>query len=181
MTETELFNLVQAWVKGVTRLPKVIRAFPTTPRPEGSYGTLNLIRAERINWPDDIEYRDVPNPAPTAEPCEQVPVEEWEWVWSFNVFAKGATIDFAARLVSAAQSSAALLSLHPLTLNRASTIRRIPEQINGVWEDRCQLDLFIRGVVRHAFPVDIIEEASAEFEDHDGTSFGTAKASIITP
>lgn len=173
MTEAAQFQALRTWLLAITGLPEIIIAHPNAPRPAKPYGMLNLIRAERINWPDDIEYEDIPNPG-EGFPAKQIPVEEWEWTWSFNLYGPEGTA-YAARVTSASKSDAALLSLHPLSLHRTSGIRRIPELLNETtWEDRAQVDLFVRGILRHGFDTDVIESATVEFDA------GTAAASIIS-
>lgn len=160
MTEIELYNHVQAWVKRFSKLPKVIRDHPGKVRPDGPYGMLNLIRSERVHEPVTIEYEAIPDAA--AEPFEQIPVTEWEWVFSFNVYASGAT-DYARRVETAGSVQAGLETLLPLTLHTTSAIRRIPELIEGKWEDRVQMDLTIRGMAHDGIPVDVVEQASIQF------------------
>jgi hypothetical protein len=180
VNELQQFAALRTWLISITGLATIIRANPNAPRPAKPYGMLNLIRAERINWPDDIEYADIPTPGDGA-PARQIPVEEWEWTWSFHVYGNEGT-GYAARITSASKSDAALLTLHPLTLNRTSGIRRIPELLNETtWEDRIQVDLFVRGIVRHGFDLDIIEQASVDYVEADDTIIGTATASIIPP
>ncbi len=180
MTELQQFAALRTWLIAVTGLATIIRANPNAPRPAKPYASLNLIRAERINWPDAYEYAEIEEPG-DGFPAKQIPVEEWEFVWSMNLYGDEGT-GYAARITSASKSDAALLTLHPLSLHRTSGIRDLPELLNETtWEERIQVDLFVRGVVRHAFDLDIIEQASADFTEEDDTFIGTASATIIPP
>jgi hypothetical protein len=159
MTELEQFAALRLWLLGFTGLPEIIRAHPDGPRPRGVYGMLNLIRLERVNWPDDIEYEDAADPGSDDLPMLQVPVETWEAVWSFNIYGpNGAAI--LARTASAARSSAALLQLAPMVLHRTSGVRRLPELVENAWEDRSQADLFVHYRTRHGFGADEAEAAT---------------------
>ena len=174
MNELAQFAALRLWLITITGLATIIRAHPNAPRPAKPYGMLNLINAQRVNWPSDTEYADIPNPGEGA-PARQISVEEWEWTWSFHVYGDEGT-GYAARITSASKSDAALLSLHPLSLHRTSGIRRIPELLNETtWEDRIQVDLFVHGIVRHGFETDIVEAVTIGFPDDD------ASASIIPP
>lgn len=173
MNKADQFQALRTWLIPITGIAEIIPANPNAPRPPRPYAMLNRIRSERINWPDDIEYEDIPNPGDGA-PARQIPVEEWEWTWSFHIYADDGE-GRAARITSASKSDAALLNLHPLSLHRTSGIRDIPELLNETtWEDRIQVDLFVRGIVRHGFDTDLVEAVTVEFPD------GNASASIIS-
>lgn len=163
MTELEQFAALRTWLIGETGLATIIRANPNAPRPGRPYGVLNLIRSERVNWPDDIEYepRDL-DTGEDGEPADEVPVETWEFTWSLSVYGEHAE-GYARRTTSASKSGSALARLAPLTLRRTSGIRRIPELLNETtWEDRAQIDLFVHGLVRHGFAADLIESGTAD-------------------
>lgn len=163
MTELQQFAALRTWLLAVTGLPEIIRAHPSGARPAGVYGMLNLIRSERVNWPDDFEYEAVADPG-DDEPFEEVPVEEWAFTWSFNAYGTGCA-DALAKVISTTQSSAALLPLRPLTLHETSAIRRLPELINERWEERAQMDLTVHAVIRHRFPVDVAEGVTVTIGD----------------
>jgi hypothetical protein len=160
VTEDDLYRTVATWVKRFSKLPKVIADRPGKPRPDSAYGMLNLIRSQRVHLPTAIEYEAIPGA--TAEPFEQTPVIEWEWVFSFNVYATNAT-DYARRVETAGSVQAGLETLQPLTLHTSSAIRRLPEMIQGKWEDRVQMDLTFRGMARDGIPVDVVEHVPVTF------------------
>jgi hypothetical protein len=182
MTELEQFTTLRTWILAITDLPEIIRAHPDAPRPSGVYGVLNLVNANRINWPDDYDYAqlDGSTVVDTGDdyPTEQIPVEQWEYQWSFHLYGPGGA-DQAARLISAARSDAALLRLHPLTLHRTSMVRRVPELIENVWEERAQIDLFVHARVRHGFKSDRVDTARVSAQNDDGGTFGPS--SVTAP
>lgn len=161
MSEDDLYSRLIGWLRLRSGLSVIIRDRLGQPRPSGVYGMVNLIRGEALNGPSEIEYTDNPLFTPLAlstspEPHFQVPVVAWEWTFSFNVYAPSA-VDYIRKVANAAMINIGLEPLLPLTVNRVSAIRRIPELINQVWEDRCQIDLFIHGLARDGVSVDVIE------------------------
>lgn len=163
MTEDDLYNKVIAWTKHRSGLPIVIRDRQGAPRPTPPYGMVNLISFDAIGLPHELEY--AVNPAPgagtTAEPFLQIPVIEWESVFSFNVYGPGAS-DYASKVKTAGSILAGGEDLLPLTLFRTSIIRRIPELINQVRENRVQMDLVMRHMARDGVPVDVAEQAEVD-------------------
>ena len=176
MNEIAQFTALRTWLLDITQLTEIIRAHPDAPRPQGRYGVLNLISAERVNWHSDLITQEAAEPETDGFPFEQIPVETWQNTWSFHIYGPDG-IAAASRITSAARSDAALLQLHPLVLHRTSLIRRLPEIVGTTWEDRIQVDLFVHYRVEHAFGVDIVESASAEFSDPP-KDFGTASVEI---
>lgn len=167
MTEVEQFNLLRTWLIRVTGLPEILRTHPDGgPRVFGEYGTLNLLRSQRINNPDDLEYEDAVEPG-AGEPVNEIPVQEWSWGWSLNVYGAGCA-DRMMWIPVAMKSPAALLRLHPLTLHDTSMIRRLPQQVNNVWEDRAQMDLDVRGIVRIGFGADLVETVPVVLSNERG-------------
>lgn len=165
MTELQQFAALRTWLLAITSLPEIIRAHPSGARPADAYGMLNLIRSERVNWPDDFEYEAR---AGDDEPFDEVPVEEWAFTWSLNAYGAGCA-DALARVVSTTQSAAALAPLRPLTLHETSAIRRLPELIEERWEERVQMDLTVHAVIRHRFPVDVAQGVTFNVEDASGS------------
>lgn len=175
MNEDALFELITPWVKRFSGLNRIIRDHLGKPRPAGSYGMLNLISMRQVRtFPSDEEYFML-DPTPiNAPPMGLSPVIEWEWVFSFNVYAKGAS-DFARKVVSAGKSQAGLETLGPLTLNRVGMLQRLPEMIAGVWEDRISIDLFFRGLVRDVVSADVVEHVTVT-----GTNIHNSEDAVST-
>jgi hypothetical protein len=163
VNEIDQFTALRTWLLNITGLPEIIRAHPDAPRPQGAYGLLNLTRAERINWPDDLTVEEDDEAGSDDFPAIETPVETWESSWSFNAYGPGG-VEALARTTSAVRSAAALLQLHPLVLHRTSGIRRLPELIETVWEDRAQVDLFVHYRVRHGFGADLSDAIEPVFQ-----------------
>ena len=165
MTLDEVYNTLQPWLRQITGLNTIILSHPDAPRPQGVYGMLNLTRMERINWPDDLVYEEAEEGTGTdGFPALEIPVETWEASWSFNVYGPGGA-DILSRVTSAGKSPAAQLQLHPVVLHRTSGVRRIPEQVESVWEDRAQIDLFIHYRMRQPFGADLAEQHTVQFAE----------------
>jgi hypothetical protein len=170
VTEDDLYTRVIKWLRQRSGLDVIIRDSLGKPRPTGPYGMVNLIRSEALFEPVTREYavnpEHVPIPAdPATErdpPFLQIPVTEWEWTFSFNIYAPSGS-DAARKVLSAASVLAGVEGLLPFVLHRNSAIRRIPELVNEGWEDRVQMDLFIRGLARDGVPVDVAETATIGF------------------
>jgi hypothetical protein len=171
VTEDELYTRVINWLRQRSGLDLIIRDSLGKPRPTGSYGMINLIRSEALHEPVTLEYETNPNHVPVPgnpateldPPFVQVPVIEWEWTFSFNIYAASGS-DAARKVASAASILAGVEGLLPFIIHRTSAIRRLPESIGEGWEDRIQMDLFIRGLARDGVPVDVAEIVTARFE-----------------
>lgn len=172
MSEEELFDKVVAWFKLRSGLPEVIRDHQSGPRPNGPYGMVNMLSGDKVHYfPSETEYVIIPDA--TEEPMVAVPVLEWEWVFSLNVYAPGAS-DYMRKTIAAGSHQAGTEALLPFVVNRFSGVRRIPEEIEGKWEDRVQADIYIRGIARDGVPVDLIETVTVEVESQNGVrSSGT--------
>lgn len=185
MDEDALYNKVIAWTKHRSGLPIVIRDRQGSPRPPTpNYGMVNLISLDAIGLPQELEYAAnlEPGAGTTAEPFLQIPVIEWESVFSFNVYGPGAS-DYARKVATAGSVLAGGEGLLPLTLFRASAIRRIPELVNQVWENRVQVDLVMRHLERDGVPVDIVETAEVDITNvlHDPDMTGQVTVTKPTP
>lgn len=170
-TEAEQYNTLRTWLMALTGLPEIILANPNAPRPQGSYGMLNLIRMTRINWPDAYEY-EVDEEGSTAETIFQTPIEHWRCTWSFNVYAPNAA-SIASLVKTADGSHAALRTLEPYTIFSTSDIRRLPELIQQTWEDRAQIDIELDAKLKRRFEIDVVETVTINAEIIDGTATGS--------
>ena len=162
MNSAAQFEALRAWLLPITGLPAIIRAHPNAPRPQGRYGVLNLLSDERINWPHDITY------AEDTAGATQIMHETREAAWSLNAYGEPAS-DALRGVQSASMSSASLLDLFPLVLNRTSQVRRLPELVGNRWEDRAQIDLFVRYQFRPEFAVDVVETVPFAYNGEAGS------------
>ena len=175
MTELQQFTALRTWLLDITGLPEIIRAHPDAPRPQGNYGMLNFLGADRVNWPDDIQTVEIEDPETDGFPFEQIPIETFEASWSFHVYGPG-QLTAISRVKSAERSDAALLQLHPLVLHRTSRSNSVPDIVGTTWEDRLVMTLFVHYRVEHAFGADVAESLEAQVTNEAGKPFGTASA-----
>jgi hypothetical protein len=49
-----------------------------------------------------------------------------------------------------------------LVIHEVSQIRNVPEWINNAWQPRSQMDVFVHGLTKDGFVVDVIEQTSFE-------------------
>lgn len=133
---------------------EVIEAHPDGPRPQGEYVSVNLIEAERLSLPVVNLYEEEAAAQPDGiKNLHQVPVLPFEWLYSVNVFASD-PVDRARRVATWSLSDAAALKLYPLIIEPIDRIRRLPVEIDGVWEGRAQFEIAIRGYVKRGVITD---------------------------
>lgn len=160
MRETDLFQALRPWLKEATGI-EVIEAHPDGPRPQGEYASVNLIEAQRLSLPVVNLYEEEAEAGPDGiKSLHQVPVIPFEWLYSINVFASD-PVDCARRAATWSMSDAAALRLYPLIVEPIDRIRRLPVEIDGVWEGRAQFELAVRGYVKRGV---ITDGAGTEIE-----------------
>lgn len=168
--QTEIENKARLWL--IEHLPdidadKFIFDHQGGNRPDGVYVMLNLIRSNQIAPIEDEAFADEAafNGTDAGPPAFwHLMCGEWEWTFSINVYSKTA-IDSLAIVKVAAQMVEAETALDPLLIFDSSEIRRVPELINEIWEERAQMDIAIRGYVNTlGVLVDSIEDVTIEFE-----------------
>lgn len=155
MLEQMQFDLIRNWVLAATELPEVILSHQQAPRPQNEgldidYGVLNLVQSNRIGLEIDDYYFD--NPAYTGPddlenaPEWQIVIQEHEFIWSFNIYAKNA-MNVALRLTPWAKTQPGREILGALNLFSMSSPIRLPELINQVYHDRVTMNLSVRTYV----------------------------------
>jgi len=176
MYEQTQFDILRPWIIRATELPEVILAHSGAPRPDDNYGLLNLIRSTRIGRPESYAYEPNTDGIPgTDVPFFEVAVQEFEFTWSFHVYAKD-PINVANRLVVWAMTGAGRESLGELNMFNIADIQRIPELVENNWNDRATTELRVRsyvctGTSNHQgnevllgrVPVDVAETVSVLF------------------
>lgn len=159
MTEDELYNKIVSWTKLYSELPIVIRDSLGKPRPATPYGMVNLIGKRRVNLPESIDYED--NSLPDGKPFREIPVIKWQTTFSFNVYGPGAS-DYAHRVETAGSRAFSTEALKPLVLFGTGDIRRIPELVNQLRENRVQMDIITHHLARDGISVHVIETLPTE-------------------
>lgn len=159
-TERDVHSAVVRWVALVSGLT-VIKAHQGGARPDKPYIMVNHIATrdvrehkQRTDWDEDTAGDEV-----TASP-----VIETEWQFSLHAYGDDPmdtlrTIRSATHL---AQMQEPLLPAY--AINETGPINSVPDFINEAWEPRAQMNLFLRGLTRDGFVVDVIEQASVDFD-----------------
>ena len=97
------------------------------------------------------------------------PVVEVEYMFSINAFSSYSPTDLLRPIRAASKVSQATESLMPMfVLHELSEIRNLSEWDNDVWNNRAQMDLYLRGVEVSGHLIDTIEEFNFIFEKTSG-------------
>lgn len=153
MTDDDVHSALVRWLKGITGLT-TIKAHQGGPSPSLPYVMVNLTgTAEVREHSQEIEY-DEDTAGVTA-----APVIETEWQFSVHAYGPNPT-SILRPIRSAAHLAQINEPLMPsLVIHECSQVRNVPDWINEQWEPRGQMDVFLRGLTRDGFLIDVIEEA----------------------
>ena len=157
MTDDDVHSALVRWLKALTGLT-TIKTYQSGPAPSGSYIAVNLTGTAQVReWAQATEYEE-----DTAGVTATPPVET---EWRFSVHAYGPNPTGILRPVrSAAQLAQKNEALFPaLVIHECSQVRNVPDWINEAWEPRAQMDIYLRGLARDGFLIDVIEEAPFDF------------------
>jgi hypothetical protein len=166
MKDSEVRTAVTGWIAGlfVEGTMRVVEAYPAQ-EVELPYVMVNLTTVSEVRQNEQkVDYTDGEQPADPEEkaPVTAAPVIETEWMFSLHAYGDDPTTILrplrAAALLP--QKNEPLMPL--LHVHEVSAIRHVPEYVNEKWEPRSQMDLFVRGLVRDGFVVDVIEEYGFE-------------------
>ena len=162
MTEAEIHTRLVRWLAGISGV-RAIKAHPDATRPAKPYLMANRIISGPVfqNRIDD-EFT-VANAGTASEAISQHPVRDWYWRFSVFAYADQAP-DSLLRKVHVAFDVGThhLLSvhLHPLHIHEVSAIRHVPEVVENAVENRANMDIELRGIVRDGLVIDVIEKTS---------------------
>lgn len=158
MTDDQIHSGLVRWLHAVTGLV-TIKAYQEGSRPALPYITVNLTGSAQVReWSQEVEY-DEDTAGVTATP----PIET-EWRFSVHAFGSEPT-GILRPIRSAAQLAQRNEPMMPnIIIHECSQVRHVPELVNEKWEPRAQMDMFLRGLTRDGFLVDVIEEAPFDFE-----------------
>lgn len=117
------------------------------------YGVSTLTGVDTVrDRPQEILYNRLPNQS------SAIPVIETEWQFSLHVIGADATT-YLRKLRAHFELIQANEPLVPgLIIHEFSQIRNLPDYVNEAWEERAQIDLFLRGLAKDGVLVDTIEE-----------------------
>lgn len=164
MTDAEVRSAVVRWLADVTGTT-TIKAYQEGPRPATPYLMVNLtaVRAVREHE-QEIVYANTGEITPAGkDEVSASPVIETEW--QFSVHSYGSAPSAPLRKIrSAMKVNQAWEELSPLTPHEIGRINTVPEMVNEKWEPRANASLFIRGLDRDSFIVDVIEDASLDID-----------------
>lgn len=158
MTDNDIHSSLVRWLKGVTGLV-AIKAYQSAERPDQPYLMVNLTGVYEVReWSQEIEYQE-----DTAGVTATPPIET---EWRFSVHAYGQDPTSILRPVRAAAQLAQMNEpmMPGLIVHECSQVRNVPDWINEKWEPRAQIDIFVRGIARDGFLVDVIEKAPFDFD-----------------
>lgn len=154
--------LLRAWLLAVTGVPEIIFAHQDGDRPALPYGLLNLTGQGPIRRPSEHEYTsDVPENNMGTE----IPVMEWRWNWSFNIFGGVETQSAMRGVIVAKESATTLESLSPYVIFGTSDVRDLTEIVDNRHEPRAQIDIDLRAELRDGVSINVIEDATTSFPD----------------
>ncbi|MBN9074298.1 MAG: hypothetical protein J0H34_22400 [Rhizobiales bacterium] len=160
MNDDDVHSALVRWLHGVTGLT-TIKAYQEGPRPELPYIMVNLTGTSEIrDWSQAVEYEQAePDPGEDVGEVTARPPIETEWRFSVHAFGPDPT-SILRPVRSAAQLAQKNEALFPaLVIHDCSQVRNVPELVNEKWEPRAQMDMFLRGLTRDGFVIDVIEEA----------------------
>ena len=161
MTDDQVISGLVRYLAALTGL-RVIRTHESGKAPALPYLAVNFTGSAVVRQHEAAtEYTNthIPNSA-GKDTIKAVPVTEMEW--RFSVHSYGSEPSAPLRRVVAAQRVNHPLeaTLPGLVIHDHSTVRSVPDWINNAWEPRAQIDLFVRGITRDDFTIDVIDQAS---------------------
>ena len=164
MTDDDVNSAVVRWLAALLGV-QVIKDHQGGKRPPPPYVMVNMTgTVELREHARTTTYADgAPGPGGAPAPVTAAPIIEVEW--RFSVHAYGPQPTGTLRPVrSALQLAQKIEPLLPsLIAHDVSQVRNVPDWVNEKWEPRAQMDLFVRGLTRDGFVIDVIEEAPITF------------------
>ena len=165
MTDDQVHSALCDWLESIAKIP-VIMSHQGGPTPADSYIVVNLTgTAEVREWSQTVEYEEPQRD--TGEEFGEVtatPPIETEWRFSVHAYGQGPT-SILRPVRAAAQLAQKNEPMMPgLIVHECSQVRNVPDWINEKWEPRAQIDIFVRGIARDGFLVDVIEKAPFDFD-----------------
>lgn len=159
MTEDEVIGATVRFVARVTGL-QTIRAHESGKAPALPYAMVNFTGlAEVREHAQTVDYTDTGQQNSEGENIiRAAPVVETEWRFSVHAYGPH-PVSRLRPIISAMKVSQVMEPAFPaLIIFDNSQIRSIPEWIDNRWEPRAQMDLFVRGIIRDGFDVDVIDD-----------------------
>jgi hypothetical protein len=162
MTNDQVHIAIVQWIKAKTGNTTTIKAHQSGPTPALPYVMVNMTGTAMVReHPVNVEYAETDVENSEGELIvNAAPVVEMEWQFSVHAYGQSPT-DILRPIVSAALLPQIWEPAFPnLTIHDVSQIRDVADWINNEWQPRGQLDLIVRGIIRDASAVDVIDEYS---------------------
>lgn len=181
-TEDQIRKAVRSWLVKTLGVAtgKVIFAHQSGPRPALPYFMVNVTGSNMIRDNEQITEYDPhfsvdeqPDTAGEYPPVTATPVIEREWFVSLHAYSNTDTgAEQSLRpLQSAIRLTQQMEPMFPsLIVHAMSRIRSVPEFVNNVWEPRANCDIFVRGLTRDGFVIDVINDTSIRIESNRGNA-----------
>lgn len=166
MTDDALHVAVVNWLASVVGVT-VIMSYQSGPVPANPYIEVNFTGSRTVRDHEVMTEYDPPTnageepdtggeyPAVTA-----MPVIEREWQFSLHAYSDGQPSDLLRPIESACRLTQIMEPLLPARVHEMSQVRHIPDYVNEAWRGRAQCDLFLRGLTRDGFIIDVIDDTS---------------------
>lgn len=168
MNNNDVHGALVKWLRGLLGIT-VIKSHQGGKQPFLPYVMVNMTGTEEVRrHSQKVVYEN----ADTGEmetddiypPVIATPVIEIEWRFSVHAYGENPT-DILRPLVSAMKLAQVLEPLMPhFFVHEISQIRHVPDWINERWQERAQMDVFVRGLIRDGHVIDVIEEASVDVD-----------------
>lgn len=174
MTDDEVHGAFVSWLNGLL-VPPVLKAYPEEPILDTAHVVANFIKSIEVrDHAQETLYENVQHEG--EERVKATPQIETEWHFSVHAYglsridpvsntlrspAPATPMDILRPLRAAAQLAQINEPLMPVfTVHEVSPIRNVPDWVNNKWRARAQCDIYIRGIVKDGFIIDVIEETS---------------------
>lgn len=180
MTDDQIRTALVNWLVSITGHVVIIDR-QSGPRPVQPYIMVNLtgtvaIRSHEQQVIFTPSREDEPLPEedtagdPIYPPITATPLMDVEWRFSIFAFGTDCPSDLLRPIRSAAKLLQVMEPIYPgVVLHELSQIRSVPEWVNTAWEERAQMDLFLHGVTRDGFVVDVIDDIEPVIVELQGT------------
>lgn len=158
MTDDDVHSSLVRWLHGLTGVT-VIKSHQSGPAPDVAYIAVNMTATRQLRvHAQNVEYEE-----DTAE-VTAAPVLEVEWQFSCHAYGEE-----PLAILRPVRSAIQLAQMHEpllpdLVIHECSQIRNVPDWLNERWEPRAQMDIFVRGLTRDGFDIDVIEQAPFNLE-----------------
>jgi hypothetical protein len=167
MNDDVMQNMLIQWIANTAKCTTV-REYQSGKMPKLPYISVHYVQSKEVR---DHEQRIMYEEDDTAAPPRvwAAPVIEVEYMFSVNGFSTRSPTDLLRPIRSAAKINQATEPLMPMfTLHEISEIRNLSHWDNDVWNNRAQMDLFLRGLEADGHLIDTIEEYNFIFDVQTG-------------